>query len=253
MSAFRRRLARRVSMALLVAGGVVYASWVLQFVLPVHIDPVTSFISELSAVGQPFRRVFRTLDLIGGALLLLGGAAAWWQSRRWPGVWAPLVVLGTCIVLEALLPLEESFTDVQLPDPGTSSWWARITEPHGVISFIETNAFLVLLVTCTLALRRIDAPVRRRRALAVVGVAAALSGLVDAVLTAALLVNGDAVALGLVQRLGVTLTATWLALAPTWLLWVTLHRRRHRESAAPAATGDPERGTPPYDQQRKVS
>lgn len=179
MSAFRRRLARRLSMALLVTGGLVYASWVLQFVLPVHIDPVTSFISELSAVGQPFRRVFRTLDLIGGALLLVGGATAWWQSRRWPGVWAPLVVLGVCIVLEALLPLDASFTD-DLPDPGTGSWWARITEPHGVISFVETNAFLVLLVTCSLALRRIDAPLLRRRALATVGVLAALSGLVDA-------------------------------------------------------------------------
>lgn len=230
MSDLRRRVARRVSMTLLVAGGLVYASWVLQFVLPVHIDPVTSFISELSAVGQPFRRVFQTLDLVGGALLLAGGAAAWWQSRRWPGVWAPLVVLGVCIVLEALLPLDASFTD-DLPDPGTGSWWARITEPHGVISFVETNAFLVLLVTCSLALRRIDAPLLRRRALATVGVLAALSGLVDAALTAALLVNGDAVALGLVQRLGVTLTATWLAVAPTWLLWVTLHRRRRGDPA----------------------
>ncbi|AJR18057.1 DUF998 domain-containing protein [Pimelobacter simplex] len=251
MSAFRRRLARRLSMALLVTGGLVYASWVLQFVLPVHIDPVTSFISELSAVGQPFRRVFRTLDLIGGALLLVGGATAWWQSRRWPGVWAPLVVLGVCIVLEALLPLDASFTD-DLPDPGTGSWWARITEPHGVISFVETNAFLVLLVTCSLALRRIDAPLLRRRALATVGVLAALSGLVDAALTAALLVNGDAVGLGLVQRLGVTLTATWLALAPTWLLWVTLHRRRHGEAASPAAS-DAGSQAPPSDQRRKAS
>jgi len=238
MSALRRRLARRASMALLVAGGVVYASWVLQFVLPVHIDPVTSFISELSAVGQPFRRVFRTLDLIGGGLLLLGGVAAWRQSRRWPAVWTPLIVLGACIVLEALLPLEGSFTDAELPDPGTSSWWARITEPHGVISFVETNAFLVLLVTCSLALRRINAPVLRRRALATIGVLAALSGLVDAGLTAVLLVNGDAVALGLVQRLGVTLTATWLALAPTWLLWVTLHRRRQPRTGSEVAGED---------------
>ena len=228
-------LRHRLALVLLVAGGLAYASWVLQLVLPVDLDPVTSFISELSAVGQPFRRVFRTLDVIGGLLLLGGGAAAWWQSRRWPSVWVPLVLLGLCIVLEALLPLQESFTDVDLPPPGTSSWWSRVSEPHGVLSFIETHAFLVLLVTCSIALRRIDAPVVRRRILATIGALAALSGVVDAVMTAALLVNGDAGALGLVQRLGVTLTATWLALAPTWLLWVTLHRRRRPAPSAPGS------------------
>ncbi|GAA3662078.1 hypothetical protein GCM10022237_22420 [Nocardioides ginsengisoli] len=232
MKRLHRLLQHRLAMILLLAGGIIYGSWVLELILPIDLDPVTSFISELSAVGQPFRRVFRTLDVIGGLLLLGGGAAAWWQSRRWPSVWGPLVVLGACIVLEALLPLEASFTD-DLPAAGTSSWWARVTEPHGVISFIETNAFLVLLVTCSIALRRVEAPVVRRRILATIGLLAALSGVVDAVMTAALLVNGDTGALGLVQRLGVSLTATWLALAPAWLLWVTLHRRRQASARRP--------------------
>lgn len=190
----------------------------LQLVLPVDADLRTSFISELSAPGQPFHELFRLADVVAGLALAAGAALAWRLTRRAAGVWLPLVVLGLCAVFEAAVPLSTSYTfGADLPDPGTGAWWAKVSEPHGVSSFLETVAYLVVLLTCSLALRR-DGADRRRLGLAAVGIVAALCGALDAVLTASLLLSGDADYLGLVQRLGVTLTAVWLAVAPTWLL-----------------------------------
>ena len=212
-------MTRTVVAVLLVLGGLDYADWVLQLVLPVQADPMTSFISELSAAGQPHDALFRQLDLIGGALLAAGGAGAWLHTRRWPATWLSLVLLGLCISLEASLPLDGTFTFAAiLPKAGTGLWWHRVSDPHGVLSFVETLTFLALFASCTTALRQASVSANVRRALAAVGLAAVLCGVVDAALTAALLMGGDATALGLVQRIGVTLTAVWLTVATTRLL-----------------------------------
>lgn len=212
-------MTRTVVAVLLVLGGLDYADWVLQLVLPVHADPMTSFISELSAAGQPHHAVFRQADLIGGALLAAGGAGAWLHTRRWPATWLSLVVLGLCISLEAGLPLNDTFTFAAImPKTGTRLWWDRVSEPHGVLSLVETLTFLALFASCTTALRQASVPANVRRPLAALGLAAVLCGVVDAALTAALLMGGDATALGLVQRIGVTLTAVWLTVATTRLL-----------------------------------
>lgn len=212
-------MTRTVVAVLLVLGGLDYADWVLQLVLPVQADPMTSFVSELSAAGQPHHSVFRHADLIGGALLAAGGAGAWLLTRRWPATWLSLVLLGLCTSLEAGLPLNDTFTFAAiLPRTGTHLWWDRVSEPHGVLSLVETVAFLALFASCTTAMRQTSVPAHVRRSLAAVGLAAVLCGVVDAALTAALLMGGDATALGLVQRIGVTLTAVWLAVATTRLL-----------------------------------
>jgi hypothetical protein len=214
-----RSLTRTAAAVLLVAAGVAYADWVLQLFVPVQADVMTSFISELSATDQPHHLLFRIADLIGGVLLVAAGTLAWLSSRRWPATWVPLIVLGLCITVEAALPLDTTFTfAAMLPKTGTSVWWNRVTEPHGVVSFLETASFLVLFVTGTRALRRTSVPVRRRRTLTAVGLTAVLLGVIDAALTASLLLGGGVAALGLTQRLGVTLTAAWLAAAPTQLL-----------------------------------
>ena len=222
---------RGVVAVVLVAGGLDYADWVLQLVLPVHADLMTSFVSELSAAGQPYHAVFRQADVIGGALLAAGGAGAWLCTRRWRATWLSLVLLGLCISLEASLPLNSTFTFAAiLPKTGTGLWWARVSEPHGVLSFVETLTFLVLFASCTRALRQASVSASLRRALAAVGLVAILCGVVDAALTAALLVGGDATALGLVQRIGVTLTAVWLTLATTRLLTTGGTQAKAREA-----------------------
>ena len=208
-----------VAAVLLVLGGVGYADWVLQLFLPVQAGIMTSFISELGAGGQPHHDLFRVADLAGGALLVSGAAAAWLHTRRWLTTWCLLVLLGLCIIIEASLPLNGTFTfGAILPRPGTRLWWDRVSEPHGLVSFVETVTFLVLFACGTVALRQASVPANWRRLVAAVGLAAVLCGIADAALTAALLVGGHAIVIGLVQRIGVTLTAAWLAIAPTWLL-----------------------------------
>lgn len=223
---------RTVAAVLLVLGGLDYADWVLQLFLRVHANLTTSFISELGAAGQPYHDVFRLADLTGGALLAAGGAAAWLYTRRWPVTWLSLALLGLCIGLEASLPLDGTFTFAAiLPKAGTHLWWARVSEPHGVVSFLETVAFVVLLASCTASLRGASVPVRRRRVLAAVGLGAVLCGVVDAALTAALLMGGHAIALGLAQRTEVTLAAVWLTVAPTSLLTTRAASARSRDAA----------------------
>lgn len=224
-------MTRSVAVVLLVLGGVGYADWVLQLFLPVQADLMTSFISELGAAGQPHQAVFRVADLVGGALLATGGAAAWLHTRRWPVTWSSLVLLGLSISLEASLPLSGTLTFAAvLPKAGTHLWWARMTQPHGVVSFVETVTFIVLFASCTIALRQASAPAPLRRVLAAVGFTAILCGVVDAALTAALLMGGHALALGVTQRVGVTLTAAWLTVAPTRLLRTRAGRAGSRGS-----------------------
>ncbi len=207
-----------LTVALLALGGLGYADWVMQLALPVHADLTSSFISELSSPGQPYHELFRWADLAAGALLGVGVVLAWAQTRRFAAVWTPLLLLAVCTVFEAASPLADPYTfGDDMPDPGTGAWWAKVSEPHGISSLLETIAFLVVLGTCALALRAVRADATRRRTLLLVGVTAAVCGAIDAVLTASLLLNGNSIGLGLVQRAGVTLTAIWLATAPAWL------------------------------------
>ena len=247
-------LARAVAVVLLVAGGLAYADWVLQLFLPVRADVMTSFISELGAVGQPHHELFRAADVTGGALSAAGGVAAWLYTRRWAATWSALILLGACVILESILPLGETLTFAAvLPKAGTHLWWKRVSEPHGVVSFLETVSFLVLFLSCTAALRRATTREGWRRLLASLGLAAVACGIADAALTASLLMSGHASVLGLVQRIEVTLTALWLAAAPTWLVTVTgrTHAtQRDAEKVLTSSSEPSERASVPATQRR---
>jgi hypothetical protein len=212
---------RCVAVALIALGAVSYVDWLLQLVLPVHADLRTSFISELSASGQPYHDVFRISDAVGGLALAAGSVLAWVVVHRWLTTWAGLAVLGACVALEAALPLGGTFTftfAAHLAAFGTGAWWHRVSEPHGLVSVVETVAYLAVLAACTRALARTPVAARRRRLIAAVGLGSALGGLADAALTATLLIDGNTTVLGLAQRSALTLTAVWLLLAPTLLL-----------------------------------
>ncbi|GAB2972946.1 hypothetical protein GCM10027076_07370 [Nocardioides montaniterrae] len=226
MSAVLRSLAA----ILLGLGALSYADWVLQLVLPVRADVTTSFVSELSVGSQPYHDLFRAIDAGGGVVLVAGAVLAAVIARRWLATWALLAFLGACCAVEAALPLRQTYTysgsssssssssGFVFGHVGTSEWWGRVSEPHGVISALETVSFLLLLVVCSRALRRARVRPSLRRVIAAIGGAAVLGGLADALLTATLLIAGETTVLGLVQRTSVTLTAVWLLLASTVLL-----------------------------------
>ncbi|WP_370288763.1 DUF998 domain-containing protein [Nocardioides sp.] len=225
---WRRRLGGALDVAtvvVLAVGGVLYADWMLQLVLPVSADLRHSFISELSAADQPFHGVFRAADIAGGVLMALGGAAAWARAREHAAVWIPLIALGIAVVVEAALPLATSITfDVgPAPQAGTAAWWARMSEPHGIASLVDSLSFLALLVTGGRALRRSGLGLGVRRVIAGIGLGAAALGFAQSAQAAMFLIVGHAFDLGLVQRTEVTLAAAWLTIVPALVL--VRHRR----------------------------
>ena len=93
----------------MIAGGVLYTSWVLQLLLPSSLSPWTSFASELAASGQPHAWVYRCGDLAAGSLFVLAGLAGLRQRpgagwRRTGILWL-MVVFGLATVIDALCPM----------------------------------------------------------------------------------------------------------------------------------------------------
>ncbi|WP_370288764.1 DUF998 domain-containing protein [Nocardioides sp.] len=216
-----------VAVVLLVVGGLAYTNWVLQFVLPVRADVSTSFISELSATGQPFADLFRSADLLGGVLLAAGGAAAWWSARVHRAVWTAVIALGLAVVWESAAPLRAAMTfGESVSTGGAASWFARATDMHGIASLADTLSFLALLALGLRAMHRTQVPARVRGALAGVGVLAAVLGVAQMGQTVLFLVAGDTDALGVVQRTQITLIGLWVAAVPALLL-VRARRARH--------------------------
>ena len=234
-------LARKCVVGLLCLGGLGYADWILQFFLPIPASPVTSYVSELSADGQPFADVFRNTDMVTGAFIMMGAAGAWLLVRRWSPVWIALFLLGVSNILEATTPMHCVITfaaGCTPPEPG--SLLSTVVNPHAWVSVLQTVSCFSLIVFGTVALRRAGAGPMRWRMLTAVGALALFVSLIEGLFTVELLVHSSDSVLGMIQRTEVTFTALWLALAPGALLLLGLGRT---ESAV-AASQRGYRGSP---------
>lgn len=69
-------MTRRIAVLAIALGGVLYAAWFLQWVVPTNLNAASSYISELSASDQPHHWLFRTTDFVAGISLIVGSAAA---------------------------------------------------------------------------------------------------------------------------------------------------------------------------------
>jgi hypothetical protein len=219
---------RRLAILLLLIGGLLYADWVVEFFLPVALSPVTSFISELSALDEPYHAVFRTLDVAGGLIVMAGAVCAFAaspKSRALVAGWSALALFGLSNVLDAMTPLSctitvrEACTDQIPQDP-----WNWVGDPHVYASTGEEVFFAIAFVAIALAMRGSGASrFDRHFALglgALTVLASALSGLLDVELT--FLGHNDL--LGLVQRAEVLLIACWIALVPGRLVMLAVPR-----------------------------
>lgn len=75
----------RLVAALLGCAAVVYAAWVLDLLLEIgDLDPVTSYVSELSVTGRPASRWWRGVDALAGTLVALAAGLALVARRRRP-------------------------------------------------------------------------------------------------------------------------------------------------------------------------
>jgi len=94
----------RVAAILIASGGVLYAAWFLQWIVPTDLSATSSFISELSATDQPHHWLFRTTDLLAGVSLVLGSVAAMSSTprSRWMLTgWASLLLFGVSTIADA--------------------------------------------------------------------------------------------------------------------------------------------------------
>ncbi|MBF6071879.1 DUF998 domain-containing protein [Nocardia farcinica] len=202
-----RRLAAVLAVVIAVAG-LSYSAWVLQFVLPVHADPVHSFLSELDAEGKPYRTVFAAGDVLTGALLIPAGLAGLLLFPRRPLTtlgWAALTVFGAATIADALIPLR----DCAPGEPGCGGpreLFPQLHQPHALTSTLAVTAIAVAVAAFSLAAFRY----RRWRVLREFGIAAFLAGAVATVwMLVADRLPGE-YALGIAQRIQVGAMSVWL-------------------------------------------
>ncbi len=203
---------RRVRPAtVLVAGaiaiaGLCYSSWVLQFVLPIDLDPVDTFLSELDAQGKPYREVFATADLIAGALVMPAAIAGLLLSprRRLTTIgWIALFCFGAATIADVLLPLRDC-TPGESACGGPRELFPQLHQPHALTSTLAVTSIAVAAAAFSVA------AFRYRRRLRGFGLVVLVIG---ALATVWMLVADNLpgnYALGIAQRIQVGAMSLWL-------------------------------------------
>jgi hypothetical protein len=103
-AAARVRSQARAAWALATAA-VVYNSWVLGLVLPTGLDPRHSYVSELYAVGQPFRALFSGAEVLCAALVGAGACTLAAGSGVEAAGWWALFAFAVCSVADVAVPM----------------------------------------------------------------------------------------------------------------------------------------------------
>lgn len=89
--------------------GITYASFLLEMFLSPYLDVIDGYVSELSAVDQPYHLVYSTGDLVTGVLSATVAAIALMTLRRRPWAvvgWSALLLFGICAIGDAIFPLD---------------------------------------------------------------------------------------------------------------------------------------------------
>lgn len=234
-AARRPRVLRWCIAAAIAVAGVCYSSWVLEFVLPIGLDPVDSFLSELDADGRPYGWVFSTADTIAGSLALaaaLGGLFAFSRRRLSTVGWVALGCFGASTIADAQWPIEPC------AGPCDNGLFPQLHQVHALTSTLAvTSIFVAMIAFSAAAFRYRRWPILRHSGLwiVVLGTAATAWMLIADNLT------GD-YALGIAQRIQVGSMSLWLvALAMQIALVSGGGRARRPASAAPTTRRPPTR------------
>ncbi|WP_227997975.1 DUF998 domain-containing protein [Nocardia australiensis] len=133
--------------AAIAIAGLCYSSWLLEFVLPIHIDAVNTFLSELDAEGKPYRVVFSTADKIVGVLLIPASIAGLllFPRRRFTTVgWVALFCFASATIGDVMLPLRDCTpADNSACGGGGSGLFPQLHQPHALTSTIAVTAIAV--------------------------------------------------------------------------------------------------------------
>ena len=215
-------MSRRFAQLLLLVGGLLYANWAIQLLLPVHLSLLTSYVSELSALSSPYHQVFRSMDILSGATVMAGGMWGLCVGRRDRAAataFVAIMLFGLSNILDALTPLPCTLTVGAACNASTAhDVWGWVGDPHVYASLGEEAFFAVALVAVVIAGRSAETAVPARGWAEALGVAAIGASVTAGLLTADLNFLGHDMLLGLAQRAEVLLMAVWVALAPGHLL-----------------------------------
>ncbi|MEU6769437.1 DUF998 domain-containing protein [Streptomyces sp. NPDC046853] len=202
---------------LLVLGAVAYSAWLGEAFLGTGLSPVSSYVSELAALDQPYGTLFRTTDLTAGLLVLAGAAGALrWLPRRRGTVlgWAGIALYGAATVIDSRLPMSCAPTADAVCEASERAGLLPLAHAaHVVSSSVAVTGALAGMVALTLAARRYGA---LPSLVSPLGLLLVLLELAATVWTLAAIAAFDAGygtwALGAGQRLQVLLIAAWLGL-----------------------------------------
>lgn len=204
---------RIVVAATFIAAGISYSSWVLEFVLHTGLDPTTSFLSQLDAIGHPYRSIFDIADTVAGVLLVLASVAgrclsamADGSAPRYSFAFLALAVFGAATVADAQLPLGCVPTATHLCSSQPRGLFPQLSNAHALTSTVAVNAFFLAMLAFTVtAFRHHRLPLLQNWGVGLL--------LTFSVSTAWLLVAdnlpGDH-ALGIAQRIQVGAMSLWL-------------------------------------------
>lgn len=211
-------MSRRFATLLLLVGGLLYANWVVQLFLPVQLNLVTSYVSELSALSRPYHQVFRSMDVLSGVAVMAGAMCGLFAGRRdrpAATAWVAVMLFGLSNILDALTPLPCTLTvDAACNASTAHDVWGWVGDPHLYASLGEEAFFAVALVAVVVA-RRSAHPAPSVPGLAeVLGVVAVATSIAAGLVTADLNFSGHDLLVGLVQRAEVLLMAVWVAFVP---------------------------------------
>ncbi|MGW6060094.1 DUF998 domain-containing protein [Streptomyces sp. NPDC055189] len=143
---------------LLALGAVAYSAWLLEAFIGTALSPVSSYVSELAALDQPYGTLFRSTDLTAGLLILAGAAGAllWLPRRRVTVVgWAALALYGAATAVDSRLPMSCAPTADALCEARERAGLVPLSHAaHVVSSSVAVTGALVAMAALTLAARR---------------------------------------------------------------------------------------------------
>ncbi|MBF6173411.1 DUF998 domain-containing protein [Nocardia blacklockiae] len=199
----RRRILRWCLAAAIAVAGVCYSSWVLEFVLPIGLNPVDSFLSELDADGRPYGWVFSAADTIAGTLALaaaLGGLFAYSRRRLSTVAWVALGCFGASTIADAQWPIQPCSHNCD------NGLFPQLHQVHALTSTLAvTSIFVAMIAFSVAAFRYRRWPILRHSGLWIL----VLGSAATAWMLIADNLPGD-YALGIAQRIQVGSMSLWL-------------------------------------------
>lgn len=222
-----------VAAVLILVAGLAYSSWVLQFLWPLQLDPLRTFLSELDAAHRPHRQVYMAGDIITASCAVLAGALLLVPRpvvRPWPAVVAAVAFacFGAATLADVLSPIE-CIPGVDAGCPAErSGLFPQLHHIHALTSTLAVVSISVTMIAATVAAYRFPVwrPLRTLGLALIVLIAMSTIWM----LTADNL-HGD-YRLGLAQRIQVGGMSVWL------IVWAATifggARRRQRRSTMPA-------------------